>query len=333
MALGSLALANVPLTTVSEDPFTNTTAYHQTEVEPDTFAWGSTIVSVFQTGRYPDGGSDDIGWATTTNGGTSWTNGFLPGITSFSNPAGPYARVSDPSVAYDPKHDVWLALSLTVDSKNTAIVNRSTDGGLTWNPVVVSAHRRERLRQDVDHLRHVVGQPQLRHLLHDVGRLRPRRHHDAQPVHRRREALDARHRGRRARPGRPAGGTAERERRRALLGRRRPIQSLVSTDGGKTYSGPYTISTQTDHGVVGLRTEPLPSAELDKKGNVYVVWQDCRFRSGCSANDIVMSTSKNGTAWSATVRIPIDAAGSTVDHFIPGIGVDPPRRARRRIWG
>ena len=74
--------------------------------------------------------------------------------------------------------------------------------------------------------------------------------------------------------------------------------------------------------MVGLRSEPLPSAEVDKNGNVYVVWQDCQFRSSCSSNDIVMSTSQNGHAWSARVRIPIDGVGSTVDHFIPGIGVD-----------
>jgi hypothetical protein len=53
-----------------------------------------------------------------------------------------------------------------------------------------------------------------------------------------------------------------------------------------------------------------------------VVWQDCRFESGCSANDIVMSTSTNGTSWSAVVRIPADPVGSGVDHFIPGIAVD-----------
>jgi hypothetical protein len=35
-----------------------------------------------------------------------------------------------------------------------------------------------------------------------------------------------------------------------------------------------------------------------------------------------MSTSKNGTTWSSTVRIPIDPVSSTVDHFIPGIAVD-----------
>jgi hypothetical protein len=37
----------------------------------------------------------------------------------------------------------------------------------------------------------------------------------------------------------------------------------------------------------------------------------------------VYSTSSDGTHWSAVKRIPIDATTSTVDHFIPGIGIDP----------
>jgi len=40
-------------------------------------------------------------------------------------------------------------------------------------------------------------------------------------------------------------------------------------------------------------------------------------------NDLVYSTSSDGTAWSAVTRIPIDDTSSTVDHFIPGIGIDP----------
>ena len=78
-----------------------------------------------------------------------------------------------------------------------------------------------------------------------------------------------------------------------------------------------------DHIVPFMRTEPLPTVEVDNTGKVYVVWQDCRFRSGCSTNDMVMSTSNNGTTWSAVKRIPIDPVSSTVDHFIPGLGVDP----------
>src|SRR5207237_3805069 len=58
-------------------------------------------------------------------------------------------------------------------------------------------------------------------------------------------------------------------------------------------------------------------------GTIYVVWQDCRFRSGCSANDIVLSKSSDGVIWTRPTRIPIDGVTSTVDHFIPGIAVDP----------
>ncbi len=36
-----------------------------------------------------------------------------------------------------------------------------------------------------------------------------------------------------------------------------------------------------------------------------------------------MSTSTDGSAWSAPARIPIDALSSTVDHFIPGLTVEP----------
>jgi hypothetical protein len=47
-------------------------------------------------------------------------------------------------------------------------------------------------------------------------------------------------------------------------------------------------------------------------------WQDCRFQSGCPANDIVMSKSTSETTWGPVTRITSDGG----DHFIPGIGVD-----------
>jgi hypothetical protein len=90
-------------------------------------------------------------------------------------------------------------------------------------------------------------------------------------------------------------------------------------------SKPYTVTVASisSHTVAGsLRSGPLISAEIDGSGKVYVVWQDCRFESGCSANDLVMSTSTNGTTWTAVTRIPANAVGSCVDHFIPGLAVD-----------
>ena len=70
-----------------------------------------------------------------------------------------------------------------------------------------------------------------------------------------------------------------------------------------------------------MRDPDLPSTAIDGAGNVYVVWSDCRFRTSCSSNDVVMSTSSNGTTWSTVTRVPIDATTSTVDHFLPGIGI------------
>src|SRR5208283_5052392 len=52
-------------------------------------------------------------------------------------------------------------------------------------------------------------------------------------------------------------------------------------------------------------------------------WQDCRFRTGCSSNDIVLSTSSDGSNWTAPVGVPIDPVTSTVDHFIPALAIDP----------
>src|SRR2546421_12105695 len=104
---------------VSADPFTqatckaSSTTNHQTEVEPDTFANGSTIVSAYQVGRIYDGGACAIGFATSTNNGATWTSGLLPGITKWSGTSG-NDRATDASVAYDTKDRVWLVSSLTL---------------------------------------------------------------------------------------------------------------------------------------------------------------------------------------------------------------------------
>jgi hypothetical protein len=100
------------------------------------------------------------------------------------------------------------------------------------------------------------------------------------------------------------------------------MRSFTSTDGGATWSASVLISASSGHGATGMRAPRLPDAEVDGAGRVYVVWQDCRFRAGCTANDIVLSTSDDGVTWSPVVRIPLDPVDSTADHFIPGLGVD-----------
>src|SRR5438105_3230261 len=141
LSLALSASANVAVTIIATDPFTNPDSQHATIVEPDTYSFGSTIVAAAQWGRFTDGGASDIGVSVTTNNGTSWTAQQLPGITVNSSPAGPYARVSDPSVAFDARHNVWMVsgLALNASLSGAAVtLSRSTNGGATWNnPVTV----------------------------------------------------------------------------------------------------------------------------------------------------------------------------------------------------
>ena len=83
---------------ISFDPYTNQSSRHRTQVEPASFGFGNTVVATFQTGRFnAGGGTSNIGWATTTNAGRTWTTGMLPGTTVFADLAGPWARISDPA--------------------------------------------------------------------------------------------------------------------------------------------------------------------------------------------------------------------------------------------
>src|SRR5260370_40425209 len=102
-------------------------------------ASGTTLVAAFQTGRISPGGATDIGWATSTDGGTTWSHGFLPGLTTGEG-SGPYDAASDPAVAYDAKHAVWMIASLPLSSSLQApamVVSRSLEGVNWQNPVSV----------------------------------------------------------------------------------------------------------------------------------------------------------------------------------------------------
>ncbi len=127
----------VPLTRLSTDIFTNPAGQHASEVEPHAFAFGSTIVTTFQVGRINPGGGVAIGFATSTNGGVTWTSGNLPGLTtSFQN--GSFSAASDTVVAYDALHGQWLISTLPIAAVDRVAVSRSRDG-ITWdNPILVS---------------------------------------------------------------------------------------------------------------------------------------------------------------------------------------------------
>jgi hypothetical protein len=326
----------VPLTQVSSDPFTNPTSQHATEVEPDTFAFGSTVVGTFQVGRFFSGGATDIGFVRSGDGGATWdAPGFLPGLTFSSRAANnPFERVSDPSVAYDAAHGVWLissipllpAPSLTVP---TVFVSRSMDDGRTWsNPVSIPppAVKKVDLDKNWTVCDNTLSSPFYGHCYTEFdnfgqGDLEYMSTSTDGGLTWSLPISTAGHdKGLGGQPVVQPNGTVVVP-FESLNGK---IEAFTSTDGGASWTKGVSVSSIRFHPVDGgLRTSPLPSAEVDASGKVYVAWEDCRFRQHCSSNDIVFSTSSDGVTWSDTARIPIDPVTSPVDHFIPGLAVDP----------
>src|SRR5205807_5953101 len=78
------------------------------------------------------------------------------------------------------------------------------------------------------------------------------------------------------------------------------LLSFRSTDGGKSWSR-TVLAAQilADAEPGGLRSGPLPTAEIDQSGRVYVVWDDCRFENFCLAgnNDLLLISSADGIHW------------------------------------
>lgn len=325
------ASANVALTRVSTDTFTNTTSQHATEVEPDTFSAGSTVVAAFQVGRFTDGGSSDIGFATSTNSGGSWTNGFLPAITKFFG-GGPFDRVSDPAVAFDARHNVWLINTLPLLETPSVhgagvLVSRSTDGGLTWgNPVTVPIGSATDTDKNWITCDNTATSPFFGHCYIEWD------DHGAGNLIQMNTSSDG---------GLTWGPPLSTAQGIAGIGGQPVVQpngtvvvpldnafetalgAFRSTDGGASWGNVVTITGIAFHTVAGnLRAGALPSAQIDGAGNVFVAWADSRFERGGKSNDIVFTSSSDGVTWSAVTRIPLDPVNSGVDHFIPGLGVD-----------
>ncbi|MBV9182405.1 MAG: exo-alpha-sialidase [Acidobacteria bacterium] len=318
--------ATVPLVKLSTDTFTNASSQHATEVEPDSFSLGPTIVAAFQVGRISSGGASDIGFALSTNAGLSWQNGFLPGLTSFQG-LGTNAAVSDPAVVYDVAQGVWIISSLTISAAGLTqvVVSRSTDGGMSWaNPIPVS----QTPDPDKDWIScdNSATSPFYGHCYlewDDVSqgnRIWMSTSADGGTSWSAAVNTAGAAGGIGGQPVVQPNGTVI----VPFLGILPEIDAFSSSDGGASWTRPVKVSVANAHQVAGgLRADPLPSAEIDGAGKVYLVWQDCSFRASCASNDLLLSTSIDGANWTTPARIPIDAAGSAFDHFIPGVGVNP----------
>jgi hypothetical protein len=334
--VSSHATGNEPLIQISSDPYTNTDSQHATQVEPDTFSFGTTVVSVFQSGRFYNGGASNIGFSTSIDSGTTWTPGFLPGTTVNATPPGIYARTSDAAVAFDAKHHTWIVSYLGLFPNGNGaqvdlLVSRSTDGGFTWGNPVAADTSGDFLDKNWIVCDNSLSSPFYGNCYQEfddntLGDLiQMTTSSDGGLTWGAPQGTANSDFGIGGQPlVQPNGNVVV-----PIIGFKnsasQPFKmiSFMSTNGGASWGATTRLAEIDFHIPQGVRaTIPLPSAEIDKSGKIYVVWQDCRFENGCANNDLVLSTSKNGTRWSTPVQVPIKPVGSGADFFIPGLAVD-----------
>jgi len=302
-------------------------AQHETQVEPDSFSFGSTVVTVFQSGRLLDGGAERNGFATSKNGGRTWRSGLLP--------TGSFDRVSDPVIAYDARHRWWLAASLGSDfSVVGMIVNRSRDG-LRWSGPIDAArssteeYDKEWIVCDNWRSSRFFGRCYMSYMNFSRDTIETRRSGDGGQTWSAPASIDARRASgfvngvqNVVRPngdlllvftvfGGSLGGDE--------------IASARSTDGGVTFGAPTRVAPLESLEFGWLRAPPFVSADVEAGGKVYAVWRECSVETYCSA-DIVLSSSADGARWTAPVRVP--SISPDEFNFLPALAVDPASSGR-----
>jgi hypothetical protein len=313
---------------LSVDPSTNPASQHETAVEPAAAASGSTVVATYQVGRFANGGASNIGFALSHDSGRTWTRGLLPSVTAESVPPGPERAASDPAVAYDAAHNVWLISTLTIEQGGTRVmIARSSDGDHWAVPVTAAsgaALDKEWLACDNGSSSPFRGRCYVLYTDDQQNTTVSQSTDDggatwSAPV-RASGALVG------TQPEVLADGTlvtvaGAYTGEKVLTG---SIESLRSTDGGVTFTR-ATVSALTSASNAPMRAISLPSLAIAGGGTLYASWADCRFRPSCGANDIVISSSTDGVTWTAPVRVTAAPVTSTLDAMIPGLAADPTR--------
>jgi BNR/Asp-box repeat protein len=312
-----------------------------TQVEPDIAVDPNDpnlITATFQQGRFQDGGSADPGFATSHDGGATWTSGNLPNLTVAVG--GEFERASDPVVAFGPDGAVYiqtLGINFT-DCRSAVVVQRSEDGGLTFgDPLTIVDDNNCDILHDKNWLTvdTFPGSPHYGRIyaVWDIFTVAPTA---------------------------PLGSispivlkysddrgetwseliTVSPDPLSSGIGALPLVQpdgdltvvwdhfgvdfdemvSQTSTDGGQTFSSLLFIGDCSCSSPPDMRTGALPSAAVDPvTGFLYASWQSTQFRND-GLNDIVLSRSTDGGAsWGLLQRVNPDSRRVSTDHFTPDV--------------
>jgi hypothetical protein len=299
-----------------------------TQIEPDIGLDPnnpSHVVATFQQGRFPDGGSVDPGFATSTDGGKTWTTGNLPGLTT--SVGGRFDRASDPAVAFGPDGAAYITTLPfdALDCHNGIFVSRSDDGGVTWNdPVLVQNDCAAGDDKNWIAVDTYPGSPHLGRIYtawdRFSGGLQPevlKYSDDRGQTWSSLITVSTGTDGIGIIPMVQPNGHVTSVYQNLDNGY---VVSQTSTDGGGHWGGQVKISLFRGTEPPDMRTGGLVTAAVDPvTGDMYAGWQDARFRSDGLNDILIWKSSDAGATWSGPVKANPDSNGSALDKFTPDI--------------
>jgi hypothetical protein len=350
-----------PLVQVSQgDPFADCTAddvdhqpgalYPGGDVEPHVAVDPTNpdhIVGIFQQDRWSNGGARGLVAGVSFDGGNTWQDVVIPGLSLCSG--GTFQRVSDPWLSFDPNGDLYssgLVFQAESNYPSGVLVNKSTDGGLTWSaPTEIIVDRDSTIFNDTDTITADPTESRYayvvwhRRSLPESGYIEPemfsRTTDGGQTWEEPRVIYD--------------GGVGIYTYDSHILvlpdgtvlnifteyssSTNVQLLAMRSTDKGQTWESPVQVAAMQGVQVTDPDTGQLArtswygtlSAAVDpNSGNLYVVWEDARF-SGGQYNGIALSMSTGGGfSWSAPVQVnqtPTDIAPADRQAFVPSVQV------------
>lgn len=135
------AKAKAALTRVSRDVLAPDGGPGQPETQAEPYlaidpANEAILLAGYQEGRFANGGARALTYAWSRNGGRTWTERLVPGLTHASG--GAFEKASDPWVAFGPNGRAYYCSLLFNETNpdNGIYVSVSKNGGRSWGPPV-----------------------------------------------------------------------------------------------------------------------------------------------------------------------------------------------------
>jgi len=261
--------------------------------------------------RFESGGAAAIGVAVSRDGGRRWRTRALP------TGAGSTDRVSDPVVAWDAKHRVWLVATLSgrPGLASAIRVSRSSDL-LRWEAVTVARSPVFRFDKEWIACDNGPGSPYRGrcHIAYTdtIARTIVARTSDDGGATWRSPVV----------VGPPADGqvgavpvtTPDGRLVISWLRGLRTQVAAVSTDGGRTFRLPRRVATVSSHRLPGVRSVEIPSVAVGPDGSIAVICNGCA-TDRCPRNTVMISRSDDGASWSK----PRSVVGVEGSVFAPAI--------------